>query len=172
MSAVLSRIKKVSDSLKSNPSEIDVNEIIDVLSCAYLAAADGIQRSGAAMLLPDALKELDSLKGSNLALRSEFSEIKSSLERASADLSKFDSLFSSMKASLKGKISLLSSYSDDFKQTMYRTLAGADVSAFLDLQLRFEEEFRESFFKQPGAKIDTGSRSTEIINPKFYQSGG
>lgn len=153
------------DFFKASPDQMDVDEVVSILTIAHEVAQDGLDRSQRAKDYDDAKKKLDTVTA-------ELSETQSTLQTRTEEFNYYkqnyedlSNVFNDLKNKLSGKLALIKKYSDQLRKVYADDIENADVQKFLKLQTQIEEDFNEEW-KEKNDKISTGTFIENIDNFK------
>lgn len=136
------------ESLKANPSDVNIDQLTDILSQAYELARDGLDRSQSAAKFLDAQKrilklepQVTSLEEKNTTLTAENKQVKENLEA-------IESFIKYSRECVLGKVELIKSLSREMKESYATKISAAGgenlVDLIRDIENRFSAEFKES----------------------------
>jgi len=168
-------LKEISDKIdfiKTNPDQVDLDEICTVLSTAHEIALDGLQRSHRASEYQRVKTDFDSLSLKFDEQSSNLAALLQESEKLTAESKTFTVLFANLKTRLQGKMLLIKKYSDEVRNLYQKNIDKADIDEFLNLQTIIEEDFNHEWKQGNDSpeKLDS-TKGNFIGNLSQFKSG-
>ncbi len=152
------------ETLRSDPTSVDVGSLVDLLSQAYELARDGLNRSQNASKYIKAQELIDELKPQIESLQTKNKSLNKVIEQAEADLEAMKIFADDLRQRTIGMVSLCA-YSAEVKKIHSAKLETCGYSELVELVAVVRDEFKRTF----GEKKETLVSNDQIyINPKLY----
>lgn len=166
---LLSEITRAIDFLKAKPDEVDVSDVISILSTAHAVAKDGLDRSHQAESFRVLKPRFEELRNSFNALGETANKDAADLQAALRELDTFKGLFAELRKEVSGQLDLIARYGDTRKRDLKKEIEEADVERFVRLRRAVREDFINEWKDADRPEILAGSGT--FVNFRNYKTG-
>lgn len=166
---ILKDIENLIEDIKSKPQSLDLDSIKDTLIASREIVIDGLQRSQDAQLFKSAEKEIQNKSSIIKSQETLLDSMKSKVSELESNSECLESLYAHLKNRAVGIARL--TYKEQLLETTISDLnACKDVSKFLALQARIENDFENSIGNQPPESISL--KNKKVLKTSNFLIGG
>lgn len=164
---LLQHLQNQIEKLKTNPSEVDIDQMVDLLSQAYELARDGLERSQSAVKFLDAQKKINELEPQVTTLEEKVSTLTAANQQLSEKQTALIPFIEHLRKCAGGKVEVLKSLSRERKDAYAEKIKAAEGEGLVELIMDIENRFTESFKDSTRMLTETGK---SFVNVDLYKS--
>lgn len=168
---LLREISNKIDFIKSNPDQVDLDEICETLSLAHEVAQDGLNRSNRAAKYDKMKKEFDELSLELSELKTKSTDLEAKNTRLTGEIEVFSPLVEDIKSRLQGKVLLIGRYTVELRGLYKAKIDSATVSGLLELQTIIENDFNSEWKDKVNQKLLTKKSGQFVEDISNFKSG-
>jgi len=167
---LLTEIRNAIDFLKAKPEEIDVTEMVRILSLCHEVGRDGLQRSQNAGLYLQLKPKLEQLETRVPELEAELVKQTDLLAKACVEIDTFNEVLAEMRRDTLGKLELTKSVEPGVRTAREKKINEGDIAGVLEVRSQVLSDFNKEWGQSAGAeKLSTAT--TGFVDHKLYQTG-
>lgn len=166
---LLSEITRAIDFLKAKPEEVDVSDVISLLSTAHEVAKDGLNRSQQADLYHQLSPQFEELQESFNTLRETAEKDAVTLEATLRELEAFKELLAELRCEVAGQIDLIARYGEKRKRDLKKDVGECGAEELIKMRRAIREDFINEWKETDRPKILAGTNS--FVNFRNYKTG-
>lgn len=163
---LLQNLQTEIEKLQTNPSEVNIDQVVDLLSQAYELARDGLNRSQNADQFLKAQKRIEQLEPEMTSLKEQVETLASENKSHKENLEAISVFAEHVRTVLRGKVELMPGWNDEMKKLYSEKLDNGDMGELVKLSVEIENRFA-SEYKDSGKTLSIDDRT--LVNPQLYE---